>query len=121
MLFNIDTMKQVKTIPHRKQFEAYKKKLTDIEYLSVVDEINNRIEGKEVNTSSWIPGGNWDGTPFEALSRICNGDREASGMLFGLIVYRVFMDRDDAWGFGRFKKGEIPIKGMTYFRLYNVC
>jgi len=120
MLINISNLKPVKTIPHKKELDYYLKLLTAGEYSKICDEINNRIEGHEVNTSSWIPGNRWEGTPFEALTRVCKGDKNASGLLFGLICYKVFMDREDAWGFGRYKNGEISIKGMTYFKLQNV-
>lgn len=28
-----------------------------------------------------------------------------------------FRDRNDVWAFGRYKKGEIPIRGLTYFKI----
>lgn len=119
MIINIETMKPIIKLPHEDQFKSYKKLLSDIEFKNICNEIDDRINGNEVNTSSWIPGNDWVNTPFEPLSRICNGDRKESGLLFGLFTFKVFMDREEAWGIGRYKNGEKMINGTTYFLLNN--
>lgn len=119
MIINIETMKPITKLPHEKEFKSYKKLLSDTELESICEEINYRIDGNKVNTSSWVPGNDWEDTPFEPLSRICNGNRNASGLLFGLFIFKVFMDKEEAWGIGKYKNGEKIINGMTYFLLKN--
>ena len=88
--------------------------------MAIKKEINNRISGNEVNTASWIPNADdWTTPPFEPIyTKACKSDPKASGKCFGLFVWVTFMERtDDYWGFGRYSKNDIPIKGMTYFKV----
>lgn len=118
MLYSIDSNKFIQHIPRVAFFNQCRSKLTDTEYDAIVNELNQRISGDEIHTSSWMPGSNWAGTIFEPLERACGGDRDASGYLFGLIVWKVFQDHPDTWSFGRYKLNKLPIKGMTYFRVH---
>lgn len=95
-------------------------KLNSKDYQAIVDELNSRIDGSDINTSSWIPGNDWTGSVFEPLYHACNQNIEASGLFFGLLLYDLMMNRPDVWGFGRYEKDGIPIKGMTYFKLKNI-
>ena len=117
MLYSIDSLKFIKDSPHQGFFDQCRSKLTNAEYDAIVHELDQRISGDEVHTSSWMPGSDWVGTVFEPLERICGGDRDVSGRLFGLIVWKVFQDRPDTWSFGRYEMNNLPIKGMTYFRV----
>lgn len=117
MLYSIDSLKFITGNPHQDFFDQCRSKLTDAEYDAIVHELNQRISGDKVHTSCWMPGSDWVGTVFEPLERICGGDRDASGRLFGLIVWKVFQDRPDTWSFGRYEMNNLPIKGMTYFRV----
>ncbi len=117
MLYSIDCLSFIKHTPHQDFFDQCRIKLTEAEYNAIVGELNQRISGDEVHTSSWMPGANWAGTVFEPLERVCGGDRDASGRLFGLIVWKVFQGRSDTWSFGRYEKNNLPIKGMTYFKV----
>lgn len=115
MLYSVSPFKPIKHTPHEDFFDQCRSKLTDAEYDAIVHELVQRISGDEVHTSSWMPGSDWAGTVFEPLERICGGDRDVSGRLFGLIVWKVFQNHPDTWSFGRYEKNSLPIKGMTYF------
>ena len=39
----------------------------------------------------------------------------ACSAVSGLILWDVFRQRDDYWAFGRYKEGDVPIAGLTYF------
>ena len=117
MLINIDDNKIITKMPHEKEFIAWCKKLSATDYQRIVDELNSRIDGNEVNTSSWIPGNDWNGTAFIEIYFACGQDVALAGMFFGLIMYKVMMDRPERWAFGRYEKDGVPIKGMTYFIL----
>jgi hypothetical protein len=46
--------------------------------------------------------------------------RLRQGCFFGLILFNLLLERKDAvWGFGRFEKDGIPIRGTTYFIINN--
>lgn len=117
MLYSIESG-QITRIPHEAEFRIWRSRLTDQQYEAIVEELNSRIQGKEVETSSWIPGADWTGTVFEPIYyQACAQDFDASRKFFGIIVWKVFMDHPERWSFGRYDVDGIPIKGMTYFRI----
>ena len=54
---------------------------------------------------------------FEPISKAYGGDIEASSKIFGLIVWVVFMERKEQWGFGKYEVNGVPIKSITYFKI----
>ena len=41
-------------------------------------------------------------------------------IFFGLILFNLLMNiKDTVWGFGKYEKNGVPIKGITYFVLSN--
>lgn len=117
MLYSVDTGDYIKVLPHRKDFIRWRANINDSDYDKIVDELNDRIDGDEVHTAGWMPGSDWTGTVFEPLYDACNKNIKMAGMFFGLIVFKVMMDRSDCWGFGKYKKNGVPIHSMTYFTL----
>lgn len=69
---------------------------------------HGRTRKKKVKRQHWLRGklykAGW-----------CNYD--AAALFFGLIVWRVFMEHDEAWSFGRYRLNNVPIRGLTYFRI----
>ncbi len=55
MLYSIESNSEITHIPHRRDFERWRSHLNDDEYQAIVEELNSRIEGTEIQTSSWIP------------------------------------------------------------------
>jgi hypothetical protein len=106
-------MSEVTNTPHDSFFNQVRSKLTDAEYDAIVNELDQKISGDEVHTSSWMPGSDWAGSVFEPIETACGGDRDISGRFFGLVVWKVFQARSDTWSFGRYPNS----KGMTYFKI----
>jgi hypothetical protein len=105
-------------IPYEPAYRLWRSQLTDAEYNAIVEELNRRVDGKNVITASWVPGADWTGTPFEPIYyKACNEDFELSGKCFGLFFWVVMMQRQEAWAFGRYDKDGIPIKSLVYFRI----
>ena len=120
MLYSVDTCKYIKNLPHEASYDSWRKKLSQADYDRIVKTLNDKIDLSDINTSSWIPGNDWTGTVYEPLYHACGDDKEASGLFFGVLLFKLLMDRPDAvWGFGRYEKDGIPIRGMTYFLLKN--
>lgn len=121
MLRSMDTGKIVTTVPHKREFERWKKNVSVSDYQKVVETINEKIDMCEINTAGWMPGSDWDGTVFYPLYTACGCNKETAGMFFGLIVFETLMNRTDkTWGFGRYEKDGIPIRSMTYFEIDSV-
>ena len=60
MLYSVDSGKYVKIMPHIKVFTAWMKKLSSSDYRAIIDELNSCIDGNDINTSSWMPGNDWN-------------------------------------------------------------
>ena len=67
MLYSLDSGSEITSIPHRHDFDRWRRGLSDSEYKAIVDELNSRINGTEIQTSSWMPGADWAGTVFEPI------------------------------------------------------
>ena len=120
MLYSVDSGKYVKILPHKKQYDAWRKNLTDDEYDKICTRLMTHFDENEVNTSSWIPGNDWQETEYQAIYHACGDNVEAAGLFFGLIIFKMLMDNEEkVWGFGRYEKDGRQIRGMTYFILDN--
>ena len=118
MLYSIDSGKEITRIPYLRDYKRWRSRLSDTEYDAIRKELMLQISGSEIKTSSWIPGSDWTGTVYQPIyDKACDQDVNASAKFFGLIVWRVFMDHDEWCSFGRFQLGNIPIDGLTYFRI----
>lgn len=120
MLYSLKSESYIDHVPHRNNYDRWRSRLSDAEFGAVYDELYARVEGSDIETSSWIPGSNWDGTVFQPIMEVaCLNDADAAGMFFGLILWQVILDHDHVWAFDRYEKDGVPIRGMTYFRLDN--
>ncbi|MDD3137755.1 MAG: hypothetical protein PHX08_02135 [Lachnospiraceae bacterium] len=120
MLYSVDTGKYVGKLPHKTDFNRWMKKLPISAYQRIIDELNTKIDASDINTSSWIPGANWNGTVYEPIFHACDDNKDASGLFFGLILFYLLMTRQDVvWGFGKYEKDGKPIRGITYFVISN--
>ena len=118
MLYSLDRFQVVKTIPHEAEYRRWSSRLSDVEIRAITNELNRKIDKAEIHTSSWMPGSNWGGTVYQPIwETACQKNQDAAAKCFGLILWEVMMKRPDAWSFGRYKLNEVPIVGLTYFRV----
>ncbi|MEE9555404.1 MAG: hypothetical protein V3W18_14040 [candidate division Zixibacteria bacterium] len=118
MLYSIDKEQLINYIPHQREYEIWRSRLSDEEYQAIVNELNNRIANDDIHTAGWIPGSDWTDTVFQPIyEKACLLDEEAAGKCFGLILWIVMMEHPDAWSFGRYEKDGIPIESLTYFKV----
>jgi hypothetical protein len=117
MIVNFETMSPISTVPHRKDFDFWRSKLTQIEIAEIKAAINATIHGTEIQTSSWMPGSDWSDTAYQPIyEKAANYSQRNAALCFGLFVWEVFMERPETWFTGRFEKDGEPIGGMTYFQ-----
>lgn len=118
MLYSADTGTMVTRIPHKREFDRWKKNISAANYQAVVDAINSEVDAREVNTAGWMPGSRWEGTVYYPLYEACGKNADQAGQFFGLIVFETLMNRTDkTWGFGRYEKDGKPIGSLTYFEM----
>ena len=122
MLYSVDADKCLTTIPHLADFQRWRARLSDAEFKVIVDELNAKVDGGTIHTSSWMPGNNWAGTVFDPIyQKACDQDETASARCFGLFLWVVMVNRPETWAFGRYKLKDIPIEGLTYFIVDKRC
>lgn len=111
----------VTQVPHEREYRIWVSRLDIAEIRAINEEFNRRIESKEnqqVVTSSWLPGSDWTDTPFMPIyEKAAARDIVGAGFCFGLMLWVFFMEHPDAWSFGHYKLNDIPIQGLTYFRI----
>lgn len=115
MLFDALTGKKLERVPYKENYEKL------LELGAKLDParkaLNDMIEGDEIHTAGWMPGKNWNNTPFQIIhDEAARGHEQTAAKLFGLLVFEVFMDRDEEWYTLRAEKDGDPIGSRTYFR-----
>ncbi|MCC6866959.1 MAG: hypothetical protein IT280_12465 [Ignavibacteria bacterium] len=55
--------------------------------------------------------GKWENTVFMSIWEACGRDEIEAGLFFGLLVWETFMNRPEAWSFGRYNVRNVPIRG----------
>jgi hypothetical protein len=113
----LESNEDVTSVPRSEVFRLLTNRLSPAEFSAIAESLNEQIDGNEIHTSSWMPGADWGGTPYQAIyDRAARSNHDLAGRLFGLMVFYVFMNRPDAWITGKFEKDGEPIGGRTYFR-----
>lgn len=117
MLVDMMTGKLVTSVPYASEYRLFMSRLSQGEIRSIKAVLNAKIDGTEIQTAGWMPGNNWEDTPFQPIyERAARRDFNAAARCFGLIVWEVFMERPERWTSGRFEKDGEPIGSRTYFQ-----
>ena len=120
MLYWVESFDKVTKLPFEGDYRRWVKALDPTELTAIRAELNRVFDSSEIETSSWIPGGDWAGTVYQAIyEKPAQRNPEIAARIFGLIVFKVAMDRADKWVTGRFELNGEAIKGRTYFRPGN--
>ena len=118
MLWDIDRDREINHIPHSDSWRILESRLATADMLAIKDRLNEMIDAREIHTTSWMPGSDWSGTPFQPIFEdAAHGNFDLARKFFGLIVWVVFMERPEKWAFGRYEKDGVPIEGLTYFQI----
>jgi len=71
MLYSVDNqVTPITTIPYIERYNRWIEDLAPADHEAIIEELNRRIDGTEIQTSSWIPG-KWEGTVFMAIYVAC--------------------------------------------------
>jgi hypothetical protein len=119
MLFDFDHGgTRVTGVPFQREFRYWKSNLSAAEIALIKSRIHQMLDSGDVHTTSWMPGSDWGGTPFDPIYwRGTKQDVIAAAKCFGLFVWECVLEREEAWGSGHYEQNGYPIRGRTYFRL----
>lgn len=120
MLISTDNGKTVTRLPHKREFDYWRARISDEDYAAAVDAINAYVDQREIFNASWIPGSDWRETAYQPIYVACGENETQAGLFFGLIVFETLMNRQDKrWGFDRCEINGKDPGGMTYYELNN--
>jgi hypothetical protein len=113
MLFSLDNLeKPIKYIPHKREYNIWKKRLTEDE--SLIATLTAKMNEKDIQTSSFIPGPDWTKTPYQIIyEKACLKNEQHAAFFFGLILWDAVIRHPEKWCF---KKAEPPVQGTVYFK-----
>lgn len=118
MLIDLMTGEPVERVPYEGNFRLFMSRLSPDEISSIKSLLNQMIDGTDIQTSGWMPGADWRGTPFQSIfEKAARFNPDAAGHCFGQMVREVFIERPETWTFGHFYKDGDPIGSSTYFKV----
>ncbi|PZO08300.1 MAG: hypothetical protein DCF29_02195 [Alphaproteobacteria bacterium] len=120
MLYWVESFDKVTKLPFENDYSRWVAALDPAELLAIRTELDRVFDSSEIETAGWIPGGDWEGTVYQAIyEKPAQRNPEIAARIFGLIVFKVAMDRPDKWVTGRFELNGEAIRSRTYFRPGN--
>ncbi|WP_353068617.1 hypothetical protein RBB75_15595 [Tunturibacter empetritectus] len=120
MLFDVPSMKKLTRVPYEETYRPLRQALDKVNpnaFPIIHNELTSRFHGRQIDTSSWIPGKDWTGTIYDPIYVACGLDEAAAAKFFGQIVWQVVMDLDSCWASGHYELDGVQIKGRTYFSI----
>ncbi len=118
-LFSLEDVKQ-EHMPHKEDYDKWRVNMSDADYRNAIKAIHKIMAdtkpGAHVITSSYIPGKDWSGTPFDPIYRACKGKWAAARLFFGQLVWDAVQQHPEKWHFMRQEKGDDQPIGLTYFK-----
>jgi hypothetical protein len=101
MLEEAITGRRIDVVPHLKEFERRRSRLTSAEFDAVLDALTLKLEETPVGKSisaSWIPGADWTGTVYMPLyAKACGHDFVAAALFFGSVMKWAVIHHDSHW------------------------
>ena len=92
-------------------------RMSEAEVGAVRSALDARIEGSRIETSAWIPGSDWRGTPWQPIFDVgAKGSFELAALMFGLFVWEAFERHPADWFTTKFSAGGEEDRFRVYFR-----
>src|SRR5437879_12052972 len=101
MLVRIDeggSLEPITSQVHDWWFRQWMANMDPADFRRIVETLNEHINTSgrgEIITTSWIPGADWTGTPYEPIYVAAGEDWQSARFFYGLIVWRVMMGRPE--------------------------
>lgn len=116
MLYNIEG-ERITTIPHKDKYDRILSRITRDQHDAIIEEIHRKIENSSIFNASFLPGSNWEGTPFQCIYEACDQDQQEAGYGYGIFCWEAVQRHGGDWVC---YKSEEKLKqlglGWTYFK-----
>lgn len=122
MLFSIQSNGDLRPvdpqyIPHEPEHRVWRRGISDLDFGAATAAMNAIADQKEAFTTAWEVGENWPPV-FEPIYHATGDDYEHAALFYGIIFWTVMAKHAGDWSFGRYELNAIPIKSMTYYRIF---
>ena len=74
------------------------------------------MDETDIVKSSYLPGSDWNGTPYQPIYHAVGEDVQLAALFYGLLVWRAVQLRREGWYFIKQQSRDDQPTGMTYFR-----
>ncbi|MFH1892561.1 MAG: hypothetical protein ABIK83_07755 [Candidatus Zixiibacteriota bacterium] len=115
MLYDIHGKKQSRII-HRGDYNQWRTNLSDSDWEGIVAAVHEVMDRDGVFKSSYLPGSDWNGTPYLPIWFAVGEDFDQARLFFGLLVWEAVWLHPEDWYFVRQDSPGDEPTGMTYFR-----
>jgi hypothetical protein len=78
MITSLETMRPAHGIPHRGEFEHWRRNISRADQDAIRAAITAQIEGTTIVCSSFMPGSDWSGTPYQPIYDALGDERLAA-------------------------------------------
>lgn len=119
LIYDIDEKTPIDEVPYYDDYIRYTSQLTEDELNAIFDEFDKYFEGRDIIESSFVPGSDWSGTVYDPIfKKPAKKDHYKAAMIFGLLLCKYVVDRDDYWSATKNIEinGFIP-NGTLYFKI----
>jgi hypothetical protein len=98
-ILSIETKKPITRQPHADVWRLITDRLPPETINNILAAIDAKIgDEEEVKVAAWMPGKNWEETPFQPIYEIAAlHDHDLSARMFGLLAWEAFRRRSDEW------------------------
>lgn len=117
MLVDMMTGEVLTKIPYPSDYRLFTGRLTSDELSGIKSKINGMIKGNQVVTSDWKSKIKDDPVLSPIYFKAARRNDMLALKFFGLIVWEVFMYREEKWTTGRFERNWELTGSRTYFRI----
>lgn len=117
MLYDIDC-NPIEHIPHKEDYDRWRARLDNEAYSRIIATLHETMDKKgDYFCSSFIPGNDWTGTPYEPIYYAVDEDWDQARFFFGLLCWEAVQLHRKSWSFGKYDFGRDRIYGITYFQV----
>jgi hypothetical protein len=115
MLLDINGKRQPRII-HQIDYDRWRANLNDTDWEGIIKAVHQVMDRGNVFKSSYLPGSDWTGTPYEPIWFAVGEDFDQARLFFGLLVWEAVWLHSEEWHFVRQDDINDEPTGMTYFR-----
>ncbi len=115
MLYDVDQNEHTEMI-HSSDYDRWRRRLSDEDHQRVIAALHQIMNENDIFKSSYLPGTNWNGTPYQPIYYAVGESEIDAALFYGLLVWEAVQQHMNEWYFIKQQESDDQPTGMTYFR-----